>query len=111
MTKQSSVDSSQRTFTGRYVDVFNLNLVDIHIEDIAHSLANTNRFNGHCRYQLNDAEHSMTVSHFVPDDYKLEALLHDASDAYLGDMVGPVKHHPMMAQFRILENQVQAAIY
>lgn len=75
------------TFTGGRIEPLHPRQEDIHIEDIARGLANGCRWNGQCRF-YSVAEHSVLVSYIVPT---LEALMHDASEAYLTDMARPVK--------------------
>lgn len=84
------------TFTGRRVWPLDPRPEDICIEDIAHALALTCRFTGHCREFYSVAQHSVLVSHYVEDEggdaaQQLGALLHDASEAYLPDVARPVK--------------------
>ena len=71
----------------------------ITLPDVAHALGQINRFNGHCRRPYSVAEHSLLVldiiEHlFAPANVhcRLAALLHDAHEAYVGDMSSPVKH-------------------
>lgn len=65
---------------------------DIHVEDIAHTLSLLCRFGGHCREFYSVAEHSVRCSWNVPKEFQFEALMHDASEAYLVDMPRPIKN-------------------
>lgn len=83
------------TYTGKLVDPFNMRAEDIDIEDIAHALAHTCRFNGHTRRFYSVAEHSLYVyaaCEMESIQTKLYALLHDAGEAYLPDIPSPIKH-------------------
>lgn len=80
-----------RTFTGRYVDVFDPRPEMICIEDIAHALARLCRFGGHVKRFYSVAQHSVMCSRMVNQEYQLAALLHDASEAYLVDIPKPIK--------------------
>ncbi len=81
---------------------------DVHIEDIAHGLAFQCRFNGQTRSFYSVAQHSLFVAALVPTRLKLAALLHDASEAYLGDMVKPLK--ALFPEFSKLEESVTGLI-
>ena len=80
-----------RTYTGKYLDVFNPDPEQICIEDIAHALANQCRFSGHTRTFYSVVQHSVMVARRVPDRFKLQALMHDASEAYMLDIPTPIK--------------------
>ena len=80
-----------QTFTGKRFFPLDADPEDICIEDIAHSLALVNRFGGHLPEPYNVAQHSMIVSIFSPEGLQLCGLMHDATEAYLGDMVAPLK--------------------
>jgi hypothetical protein len=64
---------------------------DVEIEDIAWGLGRTLRYGGHIREDYTVAHHAVVMSHLVPEQYALEALLHDAGEALLGDIIWPVK--------------------
>lgn len=81
------------TFTGKK---FLLDKPEFCREDIAHTLSNLCRYNGHCSSFYSVAEHSLLVSalvwHMGGNAYQcLEALLHDATEAYLSDVPAPFK--------------------
>lgn len=90
-----------QTFTGRLVDVVHPTPEMVDIEDIAHALSMTCRFSGHCREFYSVAEHSVLVEQMGTwlmgcdrhDDvqHSLCLLLHDAAEAYVGDVITPVK--------------------
>lgn len=79
---------------------------DFNIGDIAHHLSMICRYGGAVQSFYSVAEHSILVSHYVPPEYAKEALLHDASEAYVGDLIRPLKHQPEMAAFREAEDRI-----
>ncbi len=79
------------TASGRKVDILKPDLASICIEDIAHALALQCRFNGHTRVFYSVAQHSVECSWIAKPAYAMECLLHDAAEAYLGDIVSPLK--------------------
>ena len=84
----------QQTYTGLIFDFENITLDAICIRDIAHSLALTNRYGGHSRYPISVALHSVLCS-MAPDcphELRRTALLHDAAEAYIGDITRPLIH-------------------
>jgi hypothetical protein len=97
-----------QTFSGRKFHSLDPVEDEIFIEDIAHSLANLCRFNGHCLRYYSVAEHSVRVSRVLPPDLKLWGLLHDAGEAYLTDLPRPVKQR--LQAFNDMEDKVLAVV-
>ena len=97
-----------QTFTGKAFDVLRPSSDDVCIEDIAHALAHTCRYGGHSRSFYSVAEHCVWMSYTVDTDNALWALLHDASEAYVGDMMHPLKVN--IPAFSLVEDRVMAAI-
>jgi len=81
------------TFSGRRVNPLNIRKSDISIKDIAHALSLICRYGGHSKVFYSVAEHSIRVSYVIDPEYKLAALLHDSAEAYLGDIIRPLKHN------------------
>ncbi|MEQ9850855.1 HD family hydrolase [Pectobacterium aroidearum] len=79
------------TYTGRHFNYQSPSLADICIEDIAHALSQINRFCGHTCFPYSVAQHSVGASYLVPPDFAFEALMHDAHEAYVSDMMSPLK--------------------
>ena len=99
-----------QTFSGRKVYPMDLTPDDIHIRDIAHSLAHQCRFAGHVSRFYSVAQHSVIMSRLVPREHAMWALLHDASEAYLTDIPRPIKHLPAFAFYRAAEARAMATI-
>ena len=79
------------TYSGRHLDFRNPDPAEIAIGDIAVALSRACRFSGQCRLFYSVAQHSVLVSLIVPAEHALEALLHDATEAWLGDVSTPLK--------------------
>lgn len=97
-----------QTFTGKVIDLGLVTEEDIDILDIAHALSLINRYTGHTIAPYSVAQHSVHVSRLVADEHALWGLLHDASEAYLGDVSRPLKS--MLPDYKRLEEMVQRAI-
>jgi hypothetical protein len=105
--------SAIQTWSGRRFSPLEPDPTAIEIEDIAHALANLCRFGGHCSAFYSIAQHSCLVADAAGADHRtaLHALLHDASEAYLGDLPHPLKHRsPLGVLYREIEEPLQAAI-
>lgn len=97
-----------QTFTGRAFYPLAARVDDIDPEDIAHALAMICRYGGHVQRFYSVAEHCVLMSHAVAPENALWALLHDATEAYVGDMVRPLKHS--MPAYRAAEDRLMAVI-
>lgn len=124
--------------SGDRVDPLHATITDIHVSDIAHALARQCRYNGHVGGYLSVARHSLWVAERVEDvgiravdrwlkmvnlgldveqyrpdasaELRMTALLHDAAETYLGDMVRPLKHGPMGKAYMTAELHLEAVI-
>lgn len=81
-----------QTFTGKQFYPTAPSAEDIEIRDIAHALSMICRFGGHTKRFYSVAEHCVFVSRCVAPEIALWGLLHDAAEAYVGDMVRPLKY-------------------
>jgi len=95
------------TATGKHYHFLSPKPEDIDIEDIAVALANKCRFGGHSRF-FSVAEHSVCVAYRLPKELRLAGLLHDAAEAYLGDIPSPIKH--VLPDYQHLERLNEYAI-
>ncbi|WP_321365315.1 HD domain-containing protein [uncultured Celeribacter sp.] len=109
----------QRMLSGRRLDLLDPTPMDIEIEDIAHGLAFVARWNGqtHGDYAYSVAEHSILVEEIFrklypnePIKWQLAALLHDAPEYVIGDMISPVKV-AIGPDYGELDDRLTAAIH
>ncbi len=80
-----------QTYTGKKFSLTDPQPEDVCIDDIVAALSRIVRFGGHCRGQYTVLQHSVHVSEIVPECHKYTALLHDAGEAYYGDITRPQK--------------------
>jgi uncharacterized protein len=108
----------QRMLSGRRLDLLDPSPLDIEIEDIAHGLARVARWNGQTRgpHAFSVAQHSVLVEHFVFEHWPeartadlLGALLHDAPEYVIGDMISPFKT-ALGVDYRQFEDRLATAI-
>jgi 5'-deoxynucleotidase YfbR-like HD superfamily hydrolase len=105
--------------SGRRLDLLDPSPMDIEIEDIAHGLARVARWNGQTTgdHAFSVAQHSVVVeeivAHIQPDTapkWRLAALLHDASEYVIGDMISPFKA-ALGVDYRTFEDRLESAIH
>ena len=109
----------QRMLSGRRLDLLDPTPIDIEVEDIAHGLAFVARWNGQTDgdYAYSVAEHSLLVETLfcrldpkAPTKWKLAALLHDAPEYVIGDMISPVKA-AVGPGYSALDDRLAAAVH
>lgn len=99
------MNSKIETHTGRLVDPFAMSADGVNVTDIAHALSNICRYGGHCSRHYSVAEHSLYVARWLEREGKscdvvLAGLMHDASEAYLGDIPNPIKRSKQFKDVR-----------
>lgn len=108
-----TTNSTIQTFTGEMFDVFNPQMEHINLKDISHALSMLCRYGGHCREFYSVAEHCVLMAgHFEKSgepELARAALLHDATEAYMGDVVRPLKSQ--LPLYRDVENRLQRLIF
>lgn len=119
MTHAKQPRAWQRMLSGRRLDLLDPTPMDIEIEDIAHGLAFVARWNGQTMgdFAYSVAEHSLLVEGLFsrmegsPDPkWQMAALLHDAPEYVIGDMISPVKA-AVGAGYGALDDRLTAAIH
>lgn len=109
----------QRMLSGRRLDLLDPTPLDIEIEDIAHGLSFVARWNGQTKgdWPYSVAEHSLLVERLfariaptAPPRWRLAALLHDAPEYVIGDMISPVKA-AVGPDYKSLDLRLTAAIH
>ena len=109
----------QRMLSGRRLDLLDPTPMDIEVEDIAHGLAFVARWNGQTigDFAYSVAEHALLVTEIftaqnpaAPIKWQLAALLHDAPEYVIGDMISPVKA-AVGPNYGVLDDRLMAAIH
>ena len=97
------------TISGKQLDPQNIDVSQIVIDDIAHALARIVRFNGHQEYGYTVGMHSICCAMLIEkDEFRLEALMHDATEAYLCDVPTPLKQ--VLQGYQMFEANLDSAI-
>jgi 5'-deoxynucleotidase YfbR-like HD superfamily hydrolase len=104
---RASSETAIRLYRGGYLDFRDPGASDFTIEDIAHGLANICRYAGQCRSFYSVAEHCVYVS-AEAKGFELPALMHDAAEAFTGDITRPLKQ--LLPDFRRIEAAITDVI-
>ena len=99
------------TFTGKEFYALEPNVKDISIVDIAHGLSNVCRYGGMCKEFYSVGQHSIICAWEAPYPLRKKLLLHDASEAYIGDIISPLKMTDQYEIYRQVERRLMEVIY
>lgn len=108
MTVHPKSEDFIQLYSGRDFYFLNPDPDDIDEEDIAHTLSLLCRFGGHCREFYSVAQHSVLASYYCAPGFEFEALMHDATEAYLVDMPRPIKD--VLKGYRDIEANLDTVI-
>ena len=97
-----------QTFTGRAFDLANPDPDQVDVVDIAHALSQINRYTGHTTRPYTVAQHCVLISRIVPPEFAFDALMHDAAEAYVGDLSRPLRM--LLPDFDGIEHRVRVAV-
>ena len=100
--------SAINLYSGAVLDLLNPDPNAFTIVDIAHALGQICRFNGHTKTFYSVAQHCVLCSKIVPEEHMLGALLHDAQEAFTGDMMTPLK--ALIPEFKAIEINLEKVV-
>ena len=119
MAKSPPPGAWQRMLSGRRLNLLEPSPLDVEIEDIAHGLARVARWNGQTKgpHAFSVAQHCLLVERLAGDlspaigrEGRLAALLHDAPEYVIGDLISPFKR-AVGINYKVLEHKLQEAIH
>ena len=101
------------TRTGREIDILDFKTSDVELDEIAHALAMTCRYGGHCREFYSVAQHAVMVARYLegqgePLPVVMAGLHHDDSEAYLGDIIRPLKS--LLPMYKEIETRFEMTL-
>lgn len=108
MKQECRIGDWMQTATGKQFWPIDPRAEEVDILDIAAALSKQCRYGGHCKWTYSVAQHSVYVSHQVPGEHALTALLHDATEAYCVDVPRPLK--AFLAGYAAIEARLWAVI-
>lgn len=101
--------SKIEVYNGEFFDFSDPDPSVIEAEDIAHALSNLCRFNGHTEEFYSVGEHCVLMTKIVEPEYRSWALMHDAGEAYIGDLPTPLKTL-LLPEIRDIEEAILKAV-
>ncbi len=114
VSRKEIIMSNMNTFTGKKFDPLNMTTEDVSLEDIAHALSLMCRGGGHLKHFYSVGQHSINCmkeakARNYPERIQLACLLHDASEAYIADIIRPVKVH--LPDYYKIEAEIMNCIF
>ena len=108
MTESERKGDWMQTYTGAQFWPLDPRADEVRFEDIAAALSKLCRYGGQCLRFYSVAEHCVHVAEHAPASLKLPALMHDSSEAYLCDIIRPIKSH--LANYLEIESRLEQVI-
>lgn len=94
--------------SGKTFNFIEPNMDDFDVIDVARALSNICRFGGHVKYHYSVAQHSWLCSYLAPSEFAFEALCHDMTEAYLGDVITQLKRR--LPEYKLIESNLEEKI-